>query len=86
MKGGKDGYDRKLHERTGAASSWFVNDIEKQVIAKIKAQIATEKVKTRTKKYVKALQELMLVFGRKKLRVMQTASGTEALAQSLKDA
>jgi hypothetical protein len=83
LKTGKAGYD-KLHERTKAASSWFINDLEDQVIAKIKAQIVTEKVKTRTKKYVKALQELMLAFERKKLQVMQTAGITEALSQSLK--
>lgn len=82
LRTGKNGYE-KLHERVKAASGWFIKDMEEQVIAKIKAQIQTEKVKTRTKKYVKSLQELMLTFERKKLQVMQTAGITEALAQSL---
>lgn len=72
-----------LHERTSAAVKWFVNDLEENVIQKIKVHIETEKVKTRTKKYIKELKEQLLMIERKKLHVLQTASITEALAQSL---
>ncbi len=82
LRSGKNGYD-KLHERTLAASGWFIKSIEEKVIDRIKAQIQSEKVKTRTKKYVKSLRELMLAFERKKLQVMQTIGITEALSQAL---
>ena len=72
-----------LHERTSAAAAWFVNDLEVNVIRKIKAHIESEKVKARTKKYIKELKEQLMLFERKKQHVLQTASITEALAQSL---
>lgn len=82
FKEGKAGYPR-MHERTSAAVAWFVKEMEEQVIQKIKEHIAAEKVKTRTKKYVKELKELLLTIERKKLQVQQTAAITEGMAQSL---
>ena len=79
---GKAGYSR-MHERTSAAVAWFVKDLDEQVIGRIKKHIELEKVKTRTKKYIKELKELLLLLERKKLQVMQTAAITEGLASSL---
>jgi hypothetical protein len=82
IRKGKDAYEH-MHERTSAASAWFSNDLEEQVIQKIKKHIEEEKIKTRTKKYIKELREILLVVERKKLQVLQTAAITEGLASSL---
>jgi len=82
LREGKAGYGR-VHERTAAAATWFVKDLEEQVINKLKAHIDSEKIKTRTKKYIRELKALLLVFERKKLQVQQAAAITEGLASSL---
>lgn len=79
---GKAAYLR-MHERTAAAAAWFVKDMDEQVIHRIKAHIEKEKVKTRTKKYLKELKEVLLIIERKKLQVQQTTAITEGLAQAL---
>jgi hypothetical protein len=82
LKEGKVAYER-MHERTAAAAAWFSKDLEEQVIQKIKKHIEEEKIKTRTKKYLKELKELLLIIERKKLQVQQTAAITEGLAMQL---
>lgn len=82
MKEGKTAYER-IHERTGAAAAWFAKDLEDQVILKITKHIDEEKVKSRTKKYIKELKEILLTMMRKKLQVQQAAAITEGLAMSL---
>lgn len=82
LKEGKVAYER-MHERTSAAAAWFSKDLEEQVIQKIKKHIEEEKIKTRTKKYLKELKELLLIIERKKLQVQQTAAITEGLALQL---
>ncbi|WP_118951519.1 helix-turn-helix domain-containing protein [Taibaiella helva] len=82
FKEGKAAYAR-MHERTAAASAWFVKDLEEKAISPLKTHIDAEKVKTRTKKYVKELRELLLIFERKKLQIQQAAAITEGLAQAL---
>jgi uncharacterized protein YpbB len=66
-----------------AAAAWFSKDLEEQVIQKIKKHIEEEKTKTRTKKYLKELKELLLIIERKKLQVQQTAAITEGLTMQL---
>jgi hypothetical protein len=82
LREGKVAYDR-MHERTAAAAAWFSKDLEEQVIQKIKKHIEEEKTKTRTKKYLKELKELLLIIERKKLQVQQTAAITEGLTMQL---
>ncbi len=82
FKEGREGYLR-MHERTAAAVAWFTKDLDEQVINRIKAHIDKEKVKTRTKKYIKELKELLLMIERKKLQVQQAAAITEGLASAL---
>lgn len=79
---GKAAYGR-VHERTAAAAAWFTKDLSEQVIGKIKAHIEEEKIKSRTKKYVKELRDLLLIMERKKLQVQQAAAITEGLAMAL---
>jgi hypothetical protein len=73
----------KLHERMQAASKWFVNHLEQQVLQPLKAHIGTEKIKPRTKKYVRELKALLIIIERKKLHLMQAASITEGLALAI---
>ncbi|WP_118973333.1 helix-turn-helix domain-containing protein [Taibaiella koreensis] len=82
FKEGKAAYER-MHERTAAASAWFVKDLDEKVIVPLKAHMDAEKVKARTKKYVKELKEVMLIFERKKLQVQQAAAITDGLANAL---
>lgn len=82
FKEGKQAY-AKMHERTTAAVAWFTKDLDENVIQKIKTHIEAEKVKSRTKKYVKELKELLVIFERKKVQVQQTAAITEGLAGAL---
>lgn len=79
---GKAAYAR-MHERTGAAVAWFTMDMDDKVIEPVKAHINKEKVKTRTKKYIKELKEVLLTLERKKLQVQQAAAITEGLAAAL---
>lgn len=82
LKEGQAGYT-KVHERTAAAASWFTGDLDARVIGPLKTHIDAEKVKSRTKKYVKELKELLIIFERKRLQVQQAAAITDGLAQSL---
>jgi GTPase SAR1 family protein len=74
---------KNMHERTSAAVAWFTKELDENVISKIKSHIASEKIKTRTKKYIRELQELQMVYERKRQQIEQAAAITDGLSRSL---
>lgn len=73
------GNNSQLHARTLAAVNWFTGNMDEQVIDNLKAHIETVRIKARTKKYVKELQELLVIAGRKREQLVQVAGITESL-------
>lgn len=73
-----DGY-KKLHERTNAAAKFFVPELENKILDTIKAHIEEVKVRQKAKRYVKELQELMLLYERKKQQIQQALQLADAL-------
>lgn len=78
-----DGY-QKLYERTKAASKYFVEDMESKLLQPAKNHINETKVKQKVKRYVKELQELIVLFERKKLQLQQALQLAEALKNATK--
>jgi len=76
------GNNGQLHDRTQAAVNWFVTHMDEQVIGGIKTHIEAVRIKARTKKYVKELQELLTVAERKKEQLVQVSGITEGLHNS----
>lgn len=74
----EDGY-KNLHERTSAATNFFIAELEIKIIAEIKNHVDEVKGKKKVKRYVKELQELMLLFERKKQQVKQALQLADAL-------
>ncbi len=74
----EDGY-KDLHERTTAATNFFIVELETKIIAEIKNHIDEVKGKKKVKRYVKELHELMLLFERKRQRVKQALQLADAL-------
>jgi hypothetical protein len=77
----------EIHERTSAAVNWFRDHLDNEVISPLKAHIEAEKIKPRTKKYVKDLRQILQSIERKRIHLQQTESITAALAsrQSMQD-
>ncbi len=73
-----DGY-KKLQERTSAATKFFVADLETKILASIKNHVEKVKGKKKVKRYVKDLQELMLLYERKKQQIEQALQLADAL-------
>lgn len=73
-----DGY-KKLHERTDAAAHFFVTELQTKILDPIKNHIERVKGKKKAKRYIKDLQELMLLYERKKQHIQQALQLAEAL-------
>ena len=78
----QDGY-KKVHERTEAATKFFLIELEK-LYNSIQKHIDEVKNKKNVKKYVKELQELLLLLNRKKEQLLQALQLAEALKNSKK--
>lgn len=73
---------QRLNERTQAAAKWFVKDLQEKAITLIEQQIKELRVKPRTKKKVRLLQNLLQAFLEKQQQLQQAAVITEALCQN----
>lgn len=73
----------KLHERTEAATKYFVGEADK-LHNSTKKHINEVKHKKNVKKYVKELQELVVVFDRKKAQLRQALKLSEGLKNTTK--
>jgi hypothetical protein len=82
LRQGKTAYPA-MHERTLSAALWFGQQLDDNVIKKIKAHIEEYKVKAKTKKYIKETKEALLSIERKKIQIQQTVAITEGLATAL---
>lgn len=78
----QDGYI-KLYERTEAAAKYFVGVVDK-LHNSTKKHIDEVKHKKNVKKYVKELQDLIVLFNRKKEQLQQALKLAEALKNSTK--
>lgn len=73
----------RMHERTTRAATWFTDELQQKGITPLQDHIRQQKAKSKTKKYVKGLQELLLAFARKEGQIKQAATVTEAMKGSL---
>ncbi|MGI8634830.1 MAG: helix-turn-helix domain-containing protein, partial [Segetibacter sp.] len=76
----QDGY-KKLYERTDAASTYFISEVDK-LYNSTKKHIDDVKNKQKVKRYVKELQELLVLFERKKQHMQQALQLAKALKNS----
>lgn len=70
----------RAHERTTMAAGWFKDALE-MCTATLTEHIQKINKKSKTKKYVKSCQELLLALARKQQQIMQAAEATAALQQ-----
>jgi hypothetical protein len=75
-----DGY-KKLRERTEAASKYFLSDLQDHVFSSLKKHMEEMKVKKKVMKYMKELNQLYLLFNRKKQQLEQAAQLSKALSE-----
>jgi hypothetical protein len=73
-----DGY-KKLHERTTAATLYFLNEIEEKILPSIKKHVEQVRVRQKVKRYVKELRQLLVVFVRKSEQLQQALKLAEGL-------
>ncbi|GEO12065.1 helix-turn-helix domain-containing protein [Segetibacter aerophilus] len=78
----EDGY-KKLHERTEAGTNYFLTELTKTYNS-IKGHIDEVKNKKNVKKYVKDLQDLLVLLNRKKQQLQQGLQLSAALKNSTK--
>lgn len=78
----QDGY-KKLHDRTKAATTFFLTAIEDNLLPAINKHLDQVKVRQKVKKYVKELQQLVVLFKRKKTHLQQALQLSEALFASV---
>ncbi|GAA4300315.1 helix-turn-helix domain-containing protein [Compostibacter hankyongensis] len=76
-----DDYEQ-LHTRTEKAARWFAEQLEEKLTGPTRAYINLIKTKARAKKRLTLLQDLLLVFERKKQQVLQAIAVTEGLRRS----
>lgn len=81
--GASDQY-RQLHQRTDAACTYFIKQIDEELLPSIHNHIEVSKQQTRVKKYLKELNVLMQVFERKKYELQNALQVSAALIQSEK--
>lgn len=74
----------EVNKRTKAAAEYFVKSLEEHVIVPAKDHIKEVKVKKQTKKYVKDLGNLLILFTRKKEQLNNAVIIVEALNTSKK--
>ena len=73
---------KTLYERTAAASKYFISEINEKLIDPAKQHINEIKIKQKVKRYVKDLQEMLLLISRKKQQIEQALKLAEALHTS----
>lgn len=78
----EDGY-KKLHERTTAATNFFVTELQTKILDSIKNHLEKVKEKKKVKRYVKDLQELMILSERKKQQIQQALQLADALQNAV---
>ncbi len=71
-----------LHERMMAACGYFIKEMDEKLINAVKQHVDEVKVKQKVKRYVKELQEMLVVFYRKKEQLQQALQLSEALHKS----
>ena len=71
---------KELNKRIEAAVMYFSKNLEDKIIAPLKLHLKEEKVKKQTKKYIKELSILLLLFTRKNEDLQKAAHVTKALA------
>ncbi len=76
----KTSYPR-LHQRTKAAVEWFTKDLDEKIVREVDKHIQELRIKKRTKKKVRLLQNLLQGFNEKKLQLDQAQIITEGLLQ-----
>jgi hypothetical protein len=72
-----------LHERATAAVTWFVQHLNTYVIESLQEHISTMSIKQRTKKYIRELQDILLIAERKKIQLLQVVAITKGLHESV---
>jgi hypothetical protein len=77
-----DGYT-KLLERTTAASSYFLKEVDDKLLQPVKEHIAKMKVKSKTKKYIKELLLLQVDIERKKKGLQEALQIADSLHKSV---
>lgn len=70
-----------IHERTLAASTWFLEQLDEVLIAPLKDHIATWSIKKKNKKYLKELDDLATTYQRKKAQIQQSTHITQAIIE-----
>lgn len=75
------GYDH-LHQRAKAATDWFTKELNEKVIQFVRLHVDDIKARPRTKKRVRQLRELVVLFERKQQQLKQACTITEALLQA----
>lgn len=79
----KDNY-AEVNKRTKAAAEYFAKSLEENVIGPVKDHINKVKIKKQTKKYVKDLSNLLILFTRKKEQLNNAITIVDALTSSQK--
>ncbi|MDB5248774.1 MAG: helicase [Segetibacter sp.] len=77
-----DGYN-KLHERTNAAAKYFLTELDEKLLSSVKKHLDQVKVRQKVKRYVKDLQELLLILSRKKQQIEQALQLSDALYKAV---
>jgi hypothetical protein len=72
----------KLYSRTETAAVWYIKAIDEKLILSIIRHLNEVKAKQKVKKYVKELNDLLILFERKKQQVRQALQLAEALYKS----
>ena len=74
---------KQLQERTEAASTYFINELEEKILQPLKKHIEEFRIKQKTKKYIKELLNLQLQIQRKQQQVKQAAQLAAGLHQKI---
>lgn len=69
-----------IHEKNLSATKWFLKEINENLLTSIEKQISNQTGKTRVKKYLSELKDLLAITEHKKNAIQQSLFITEALA------
>jgi len=70
-----------IHERTEAASNWFLQQLDETLLKPLKDHIEAWSIKKKNKKYLKELDDLSITYERKKNQILQCAHITQAIIE-----
>ena len=73
---------KTLHERMVAATAYFIKEMDEKLINPTRQHIDEIKIKQKTKRYVKEMQEMQGLFYRKKQEIQQALLISEAMFKS----